>query len=250
MTYRDYWYRTNGPLWDRSHRALWRSLGQDMSLLYWVLVGHWLVPLAFATLWGFFALYGFAALVRSTWLVIRPRFVRRGVLSPLPPVEARDPAYPWLRVGSEVRHVTHDRVLSAGQIRRGPKSGPLRDWKDAEERAASWMRHWGWLDAGVTQSGADGGIDVAASGAVAQVKYWAKAVPRPDLQNLVGAASTMPHVRRMLFFSSGGYTTEARAWADSAGVAIFWFDEGGNPQPQNNLAARIATGGAESKTLL
>lgn len=242
MLNRAYPQRTGGLLWDRANRTLWRNLVANMGFFYWVVFGWWLVPMAYLTLWASFGLYGSTVVAKQMWLVFRPSLVRRGLLSPLPRRDVFDTKYPWLRVQSENPQVTYDRALSARQLRAGPRSGPIRDWQDAEERAAEWMRHWGWLDASVTESGADGGIDVSASGAVAQVKFWEKAVPRPDLQNLVGAASTRGDVKHMLFFSRNGYTSDARGWADLAGVATFAFDEAGNPQPQNNLAAQIAAG--------
>lgn len=241
MPYSAYPHRTRGLLWDRANRRLWRSLVADMGWFYWVVFGWWLVPTAYLMLWALFGLYGFAVVAKQIWMAVRPILVRRGLLSPLPPTQVVDANYPWLRVKSENPQVTYERRLSPRHLRAGPTSGPIRDWQDAEERAAKWMRHWGWRDAAVTKSGADGGIDVSASGAVAQVKYWAKAVPRPDLQNLAGAASTRGDVNHMLFFSRNGYTSDAASWANIAGVALFSFDEAGNPQPQNDLAARIAT---------
>ena len=225
--------------WGRTHRALWGAVGRRKGFGYWLLVGWWLVPMAFYALWGLLLIRGMVEAVRSLWRWIRPHFLRRGYLSALPPIEGRHPQYPWLRTGQETNHVRYDLQLSRRQLASGPRTGPISDWEEAERRAALWMQHWGWKDALITQSGADGGLDVLASGAAAQVKFWAKPVPRYDLQNLVGAASTLRGIEHLLFFADNGYTSEAQAWADAAGVAIFNFDEGGNPQPQNAAAARI-----------
>jgi len=60
-------------------------------------------------------------------------------------------------------------------------------WREAEEAAASHMRRMGYAGVKLTTGGADGGVDVRASGAMAQVKFEAKPVGRPALQRLVGA---------------------------------------------------------------
>lgn len=58
-------------------------------------------------------------------------------------------------------------------------------WQEAESTACQWMRKNGYPDARLTQPGADGGIDVASSKAVAQVKHHSKPVDRPDVQQLL-----------------------------------------------------------------
>lgn len=123
----------------------------------------------------------------------------------------------------------------------GPSSLPIDSWQEAERRAASWMRFWGWADARVTGGGGpDGGFDVVATGAVAQVKFWMNPVPRQDVQKLVGAASTLSGRRTILFFAKSGYTAGAQEWASSAGVATFNFDDEGVPQPQNRAAKDVS----------
>jgi hypothetical protein len=93
----------------------------------------------------------------------------------------------------------------------------------------------GFRDARRTPTGADGGIDVTAASAVAQVKMHAQPVGRPDLQRLHGAARGC----RTLFFSLESYTNEARAWADEVGMALFRFDLQGEPFPVNSVAKTI-----------
>ena len=80
------------------------------------------------------------------------------------------------------------------------------------------MRAWGWHDAVVTPTGADGGIDVRATGAIAQVKWEAKQVGRAALQKLVGARA-LQHDLMLLFFSGAGYSREALVYADGIGMA-------------------------------
>lgn len=62
-------------------------------------------------------------------------------------------------------------------------------WQDAEVLAAEHMRGIGFLDAHTTPPGVDGGIDVLAQRAVAQVKFHATPVGAPSVQQLAGIAS-------------------------------------------------------------
>jgi len=81
------------------------------------------------------------------------------------------------------------------------------------------MRQHGHPDAGVTNGGADGGIDVYSSTAVAQVKAQSQPIGRPDVQALRGAALSLG--RQALFFSTSGFTKQAATWATGAGVGLF-----------------------------
>lgn len=207
--------------------SVWRNLGAGRGLLYWVLIGHWLVPIGYLVVAPFV-------------LVAELRELLRGMES-----SPRHSKYPHLRLAQPITYVRTDLDVDAlTRIRRGaPKARPIETWMEAEATAVRWMKHWGWKDARKTQSGADGGIDAIATGAVAQVKFWEKPVSRPDLQNLVGAAAPLPGTLALLFFSKAGYTTDASAWAESANVALFTFDTSGVPQPQNAFASRIAQQG-------
>lgn len=114
----------------------------------------------------------------------------------------------------------------------------LRTWSDAEQIAAHWMRQWGYTDARTTTGGADGGIDVTSSAAIAQVKYHAANVGRPSLQNLYGARSHSTHLD-MFFFAATGYSKTAVAYADSVGMALFTFVPSGAVRPANTVAQRF-----------
>jgi hypothetical protein len=113
-----------------------------------------------------------------------------------------------------------------------PQRRLIRTAEDAEAVAADWMRWMGFVDAERTPTGADGGIDVISSDAVAQVKMRAKPVGSPDLQRLHGAALG----RQALFFSLESYTGQALRWANSAGMALFRFDFQGEPVAVNQAA--------------
>lgn len=100
------------------------------------------------------------------------------------------------------------------------------------------MRHWGFTDAAVTASGPDGGIDVEASGAVAQVKFQAHVVGAPAVQQLYGARGLRTD-RQLLFFTGTSYSTQAAAYAEHVGMALFTYDLTGKPTPVNGAAERI-----------
>ena len=125
----------------------------------------------------------------------------------------------------------------------GPAPHHVRTWQDAELNAARWMQHWGFTDAAVTPGGADGGIDVRASYALAQVNFVAAAVGRPDLQRLVGAAAAEPG-RQLIFFTGSDYTTQAVDFADGAGIALFRYGLDGSMTPYNATGHRLMERGA------
>lgn len=102
----------------------------------------------------------------------------------------------------------------------------IRSWEDAEKSAQIWLSQNGYPEAKLTDSGADGGIDIRASNLVAQVKAGMMKVGRPAVQRLAGAARG----DRAVFFSLAGYTDHAKDWAREAGVSLFRFDLQGEPR--------------------
>ncbi|MBQ1009580.1 restriction endonuclease [Micromonospora sp. M51] len=114
----------------------------------------------------------------------------------------------------------------------------LTDYRDAEKMAAAWLRRFGYPDAEVTPVGPDNGIDVAARGAVAQVKLWhTKRVGISEVQRLAGL--TKPG-QQAFFFARSGYTKKAEEWASdpSHRVALFELDGDGNLRAANFTALR------------
>lgn len=95
------------------------------------------------------------------------------------------------------------------------------DARIAEYAAAIFMREIGFADASPTKASGDNGIDVYSADAVAQVKWHAKPVGRPDLQNLVGSSSQIHDGKKLLFFSRKGFSREAVQFADQMPIALF-----------------------------
>lgn len=120
----------------------------------------------------------------------------------------------------------------------------IRSARDAEEAARAWMVANGWSDATLTNDGADGGVDVHATGVVAQVKAEVRPIGRPPIQAIRGIAAYEDATA--LFFSIGGYTAEALAWGTDAGVAMFGFDLQGDVVPANAVADNIGGDGGSA----
>jgi hypothetical protein len=107
----------------------------------------------------------------------------------------------------------------------------------AEAYAAEVMRALGFSDARATGPGADGGIDVVSSRAVAQVKMEAILTGRPVLQGIKGVAAV--EKKRAIVFSLAGFTQQAVAWADRADVACFEFAFDGSIDPRSIAALAL-----------
>lgn len=108
----------------------------------------------------------------------------------------------------------------------------------AEENAAARMRELGFVDARATGHGPDGGIDVRASNALAQVKWKGAQTGRPELQNLYGARG-LHHDKQLLFFTASGYSKDAIYYANMVGIALFTYDPTGALTSHNDLARRM-----------
>lgn len=100
------------------------------------------------------------------------------------------------------------------------------------------MRYLGHPTARVTKAGADGGVDVAAAEAFAQVKMKTGATSRPEVQQLVGAIGR-GSAARLFFFSFGGYTRDALAFAEGNEICAYTLQLDGGIEPESR-AARAA----------
>lgn len=129
-----------------------------------------------------------------------------------------------------------------------PRPAPqlIRSPQDAEVAVRDWMRAWGFLDASLTGSGSDGGVDVVSNSAVAQVKAEALPIGRPVVQAIYGIATA--EGKQALVFALAGFTNQALEWADRAGVACFAFDLQGEPQALNPTARLLASGNLSDAT--
>jgi hypothetical protein len=120
-----------------------------------------------------------------------------------------------------------------------PAPRMLKGHAAAEEYAAEVLRALGYPDAARTPAGADGGVDVAGAGLVAQVKMEALPTGRDRLQALFGVAAV--EEARAAFFSLAGYTDQARAWGERAGIALFEFGFDGSIDAVNEVALSMLT---------
>jgi hypothetical protein len=111
-------------------------------------------------------------------------------------------------------------------------------WSAAESLAVEWMREHGYPDAHATPGGADGGIDVRAQGALAQVKFRGAVTGRPVLHSLVGARGR--GVEQLLCFSGTGFSEPAIAYANELDLALFTFNPAGVVTPVNAQARALA----------
>jgi len=111
----------------------------------------------------------------------------------------------------------------------------ITSWQDAELVAVEHMQHLGFADAHPTPSGPDGGLDVIATNAAAQVKLHAVPAGSPAVQQLAGAAYTFQH---KLFYATA-YSADALRWADEAAIALFRLTEFSGVEPLNGAAAQL-----------
>ncbi|WP_283567396.1 restriction endonuclease [Rhodococcus erythropolis] len=126
----------------------------------------------------------------------------------------------------------------------------IRSAREAEENAAEVMRAFGYLDAKVTDTGPDGGLDIVSSSALAQVKWKGAVAGRPELQRLVGARGRQ-NEKNLFFFSASGYSQAAVDYANDLDIALFLYDPAGVPTAQNRRAHAIIqsfalTGGVDN----
>lgn len=119
-------------------------------------------------------------------------------------------------------------------------------WQEAERNAAAFLRAHGFPDARITNAGSDGGVDVRGAHIVAQVKRFRTAVGRPALMQLAGAALLEPEKQGAFFTltkGAGTYTTGARDYAATVGIALFTYTTDGRVFPLGKLAQKIARTG-------
>ena len=122
----------------------------------------------------------------------------------------------------------HDAVVS-GCAKRGEFPN---DWSGLLAKAIAYVNE------------KDGGIDICASGAVAQVKseFAGKPIGEPILRDFYGAASKGHTTQRRLFYAGPrGYSPEAAKWAGETDIALFTFTDQGVVSPENDLARDLVS---------
>jgi len=128
---------------------------------------------------------------------------------------------------------------SLDELRRMPSPQYNLSARDAELIAAKWMIYWGYFDAKATPVGPDGGLDVIASRAVAQVKYRSVKTSRTEINEFHGSAEGSD--KDELYFSLSGYTQQALDRANEKSIALFAFNDDGIPKPINAEAKKISS---------
>lgn len=120
------------------------------------------------------------------------------------------------------------RATAKPQIRPvSPRSAPPAAQKfgvspiGAESLVCAWMRHLGEADAHVTRFTGDGGIDVASSDWIVQVKHYAGTVGVQAIREFAGVAAV--DKRKAAFFTSTGYAAGAISFANEAGIALLLY---------------------------
>ena len=103
------------------------------------------------------------------------------------------------------------------------------------------MREWGFTDAVATTGGADGGIDVRSSRALAQVKWRGGLAGRPDLQKLYGARGADTS-KALLFFAASGYSKAALDYAKDVGMSLYIYDPVGTVTAVNDHPLPVKRG--------
>ena len=133
---------------------------------------------------------------------------------------------------------------SSSTAPRMPEPRLVKTARAAEEYAADVMSALGFSGVEVTPPGADGGVDVRAHDAVAQVKMEGVPTSRPVVQGLFGIAA---HSRKLgCFFSLAGYTAGALEWAEEVGLACFEFEFDGELSPRTTVATNLMRYGYRS----
>ncbi len=130
-------------------------------------------------------------------------------------------------------------VIGARPDAAGPRPAPrlIRNWRDAEACAAEWMEWFGLGAARLTGGSADGGVDVECESAVGQVKDYGSPLAVGPIREIFAVGTLAGKLP--VIFARAGYTGDAVAWGESAGVAMFAFDLQGTPEPVSTVAHEL-----------
>jgi len=112
---------------------------------------------------------------------------------------------------------------------------------DAIGAAALCLRRLGHHDVRRAQERPPSGVLLAAEGLLAQVDPSARPASLRDVECLWLTA--MSESARCVYFSLAGYADDARSRADALDIPLFVLDLTGTPQPVNDPADRLDSGG-------
>lgn len=143
-------------------------------------------------------------------------------------------ALTWFEKAAKLGHLGSKKSLERIKNRPAPRASMTG--QEAEHHAARWMKYWGFYDAKVNgaTNAADGGIDIVATNAQAQVKYWSSPVGIQPINEFEGASSGLGEVK--IFFSKSGYSKRAISRADQCKIALFTFNHEHTPKATNSIA--------------
>lgn len=91
-----------------------------------------------------------------------------------------------------------------------------------EHYCSEWMTYLGFKGVNVSKASGDGGVDIFAIGAVAQVKFYNTPIGVGPVRELLGAS--LDFRAQPIFFSSMSYTQAAVDFADRNNIALFLVD--------------------------
>lgn len=95
--------------------------------------------------------------------------------------------------------------------------------QEYEEYCCQVLASWGYLDAKTTRFSRDGGIDIETSEFVVQCKHYSGFLGVREVREIFGLAAH--YQKTAVVFCSGSYTSDAKKFAQEAGVALFVLDE-------------------------
>jgi hypothetical protein len=107
-----------------------------------------------------------------------------------------------------------------------------------EEYCRQVLVSWGYLDAQTTRFSRDGGIDVESEVLVVQCKHYSGSVGVREVREIFGIAAHKSKIA--VVFSAGSFTSDAKAFAAEAGVALFELhEEQGKVRSVNSRARAV-----------
>lgn len=161
-----------------------------------------------------------------------------GALLRIPVRPADEPAPPPGPVAPE--HIPLPRTAARPRPSFRPRT--IRTGHDAVSAAALYLTWLGYREVARPRTRPAGGIDLRATGLVAQVDATTRPVELRAVEclwlNALGASATG------VFFSLAGYVAQARARADGVGLPLFVMDLDGAPRPVNSPADELVSTGA------